>query len=200
MNSGDGTVTSDNFAVKESVTEDVEADSGGMNGGIIAVVIVVVILVLLGALWATLNIIAKKCPTSGLGKKINDWKAQRALSQEQKKLRALEKLKGATPFSNHTNASEEVSSNGQSDNVILQSGMKLTLSENGRVNNANRIYPATDVDDGVHSQQPNVHPSGLVSADEFSVEGDGKHGFKKSKIAIIKEPKNYDIAAMKTID
>ena len=44
MNSGDGTVTSDNFVVKESVTEDVEADSGGMNGGIIAVVIVVVLL------------------------------------------------------------------------------------------------------------------------------------------------------------
>ena len=51
------------------------------------------------------NIVAKKCPTSSLGKKFNDWKAKRALNQEQKKLMALDKFKLSQ--TNHTNASDD---------------------------------------------------------------------------------------------
>jgi len=84
--------------------------------------------------------------------------------------------------------------------VIHQSGMKMPLSTNARaVSNANRIYPATDVEDGVASNQPNVHPSGLMSADEFSQDGDGKYGFGKSKIQIVAK-QNNDNAALKTVD
>lgn len=83
-----------------------------MGGGVVAVIIIFVILVILAAIWVALNIIAKRCPTSKLGKKINDWKAKRALNAEQKKLRSLEKLKGAQPLANHTNASDDASSMG----------------------------------------------------------------------------------------
>lgn len=76
----------------------------------------------------------------------------------------------------------------------------MPLGDNARPGgNANRIYPATDVDDGVASHQPNVHPSGLMSADELSQEGDGKYGFGKSKINIVAK-QNMDNAALKTVD
>lgn len=48
----------------------------------IAVIIVFVILVIIAGLWIALNIVAKKCPTSKIGKKFNDWKAKRALNNE----------------------------------------------------------------------------------------------------------------------
>lgn len=95
--------------------------------------------------------------------------------------------------------SEDNSSLGD-PNVILQSGHKIALSDNQRSNNANRIYPLTDVDDGAASAA-NVGPGGLMSADEFSQEGEktGKNAFGKSRIQITgqQQPNNAD---MKTID
>ena len=112
-------------------------------------IIVFVILVILAGLWIALNIVAKQCPTSKMGKWFNEWKAKRALSAEQKKLRALENLKNGTATGQGTFASDDASSN-DNNNVILQSGLKIPLSDNNRVN-GNRIYPATDVDDGIAS-------------------------------------------------
>ena len=87
-------------------TDDVSSEEGGgLNGGLIAVIIVILILVIIAGLWIALNIVAKKCPTSSLGKKFNDWKAKRALNQEQKKLMALDKFKLSQ--TNHTNASDD---------------------------------------------------------------------------------------------
>ena len=65
----------------------------------------------------------------------------------------------------------------------------------------NRIYPATDVEDGIASQQPSVHPGGM-SADEYSVEGgdSGKHSQTRSQIQIIGNEGKKDIADLKTIE
>ena len=144
----------------------------------IAVIIIIMLIVIIAALWITLNVVAKKCPTSKLGKKFNDWKAKRALNQEQKKLMALEKFKNSS-HTNHTNASDDPLTAIQ-DNIIHQSGLKVPNSDNMR-NAGNRIYPATDVEDGIASQQPSVHPGGM-SADEYSNEGadSGKHSQTRS--------------------
>ena len=71
-------------SVSDSVTKDEEVSSegGGLGGGVIAVIIIFVILVIIAGLWVALNIVAKKCPTSKIGKKFNDWKAKRALNSE----------------------------------------------------------------------------------------------------------------------
>ena len=114
-------------------------------------IIVFVILVILAGLWIALNVVAKQCPTSKMGKWFNELKAKRALSAEQKKLRALENLKGGTAVGQGTFASDDASSNDNNRaDVILQSGLKIPLSDNNRAN-GNRIYPATDVDDGIAS-------------------------------------------------
>lgn len=65
---------------------------------------------------------------------------------------AMDKLKTAA-FVNQTNASDEaLSSADNHNNVIHQSGMKIPLSDNMRMGGAgNKVYPATDVDDGVAS-------------------------------------------------
>lgn len=34
--------------------------------------------------WLVINVVAKCCPNSKLGRRFNEWKAQRALSEEQK--------------------------------------------------------------------------------------------------------------------
>ena len=134
-------------------------------------IIIIAILVICAILWISLNIVAKKCPTSKLGKILNDWKAKRALSKEQKRLRALEHLKNA-PF-NHTDASDVGSPNSK-NNAIAESGLKIS-------NAANRIYPSTDVDDG-NSITANVHPGGIQSADELDGDNFGKNAYGKSRI------------------
>ena len=65
-----------------NVTADSSEEVGGLNGGIIAVIIVIMLLVICAGLWIALNIVAKKCPDSKIGKKFNDWKAKRALNNE----------------------------------------------------------------------------------------------------------------------
>ena len=130
------------------------SEEGGLGGGVIAVIIIFVVLVIIAGLWVALNIVAKKCPTSKIGKKFNDWKAKRALNNEQKRLMAMDKLKTAA-FVNQTNASDEAlsSADNLNNNVIHHpSGMKIPLSDNMRIGGAgNKVYPATDVDDGVAS-------------------------------------------------
>ena len=127
--------------IKEGVTSDVSKDEG-LGAGLIAVVIIIAILVICALFWISLNIVSKKCPTSKLGKKFNEWKAKRALSKEQKRLRDLELLK-IEPVLNITDGSD-VGSVDIHNNVVLQ---KLP---NQRPH-GNRIYPATDVDDGTNS-------------------------------------------------
>jgi len=63
------------------VTPAVEEDSP-LDGGLLAGIIIFSIFVILAAIWVTLNIVSKKCPNSNCGRKINDWKAKRALSKE----------------------------------------------------------------------------------------------------------------------
>lgn len=99
---------------------------------------------------------------------------------------------------NNTNASDDPLKDIQ-DNIIHQSGLKIPLSDNMRTG-GNRIYPATDVDDGIASQQPSVHPGGLMSADEYSVEGDTGKNMKKSQIQIIGQQDKKDVADLKTIE
>lgn len=63
------------------MTVAVEEDSG-LDAGLLAGIVIFSIFVILAALWVALNIVSKKCPNSKLGRKINDWKAKRALSKE----------------------------------------------------------------------------------------------------------------------
>jgi len=93
------------------------SSSGGLGGGLIAAIIIIILVVVGFGFWFALNLAGKYCPDSKIGKRFNDWKASRALSKEQAALAAKDKSK-LTSFTNHTNASDDGSSQGKNE-VIL---------------------------------------------------------------------------------
>jgi len=66
-------------------------------------------------IWLILNVIAKCCPNTKIGRRFNEWKATRALSDEQKQLRDFQKQK--MQFVNATNVSDEGS--GGNDHIVV---------------------------------------------------------------------------------
>ena len=58
-------------------------ESEGISGGIVALIVILILLIcaLVGG-WFIINYIAKTKPDSLVGRKVNAWKAKRALNQE----------------------------------------------------------------------------------------------------------------------
>ena len=69
------------------------------------IVILVLIVAIPMLIWLFINLIAKQCPNSSLGKRFNEWKADRALTEEQRQLRQFQRAK--MTFVNGTNVSDE---------------------------------------------------------------------------------------------
>lgn len=155
------------------------AEEAGLSLPILIVIIVVVALIFIPiAVWLTINMIAKLCPNSGCGKRLNEWKANRALTDEQKQLQAFQKQKQKMGFVNATNGSDEISHN---DVIVPSSAKQRNMNEATR----NKVYPLTDVDDN-NASVANVGPAGLMSADEQSVEGSRRNKLNfKSRIGIV---------------
>lgn len=99
------------------------------------------------------------------------------------------------------------------NDVIMQSGSRRLKGDLGRtLSRDNKVYPATDADEG-NVSQANVGLAGMTSADERSLEGDDAKDGKmkanyKSKIQIVGYDNNAnpklggvpDNAELRTID
>lgn len=91
---------------KGNVTEEDNAEEESMSLGVqIMIIVLGIVFVLPIVVWLTINIIAKLCPNSKIGRRFNEWKATRALTDEQKQLRAFHKQK--LTFVNATNVSDD---------------------------------------------------------------------------------------------
>ena len=63
--------------------EDIQQEEEGLSNTIQYVIAALgTLLVLPIVVWFVINIVAKCCPNSKLGKRFNEWKAQRALTDE----------------------------------------------------------------------------------------------------------------------
>ena len=109
-------------SIDDKVTE--ENENGGLSTGILALICVLAFLIIVPCMiWIIVNIVAKLCPQSKCGKRFNEWKANRALTDDQKQLRAFRHNK--LGFVNATNASDD----GSAGDVIMQSGSKRSTPQ-----------------------------------------------------------------------
>ena len=73
-----------------SVTTAEPVQETGLSVPVLIVIIVLASLLLIPiSIWLTINIIVKLCPNSKCGQRLNEWKANRALTDEQKQLQAF---------------------------------------------------------------------------------------------------------------
>lgn len=73
------------LSTKDKKVTPLSEEEEGLSTGILALICVLAFLIIVPCcIWILINICAKCCPNSGCGKRFNEWKANRALNDDQK--------------------------------------------------------------------------------------------------------------------